>query len=37
MSRVIKIVKGIRNHWKKSAFAAAVITYGVNYVNESSK
>lgn len=31
MSRVIKIVKGVRNNWKKSLFAAGAISYGVNY------
>lgn len=31
MSRVIKVVKGVRNHWKKSLFATGAVAYGVNY------
>lgn len=31
MARVIKIIKGVRNHWKKSVFAAAAVTYGINW------
>ncbi|KAK5644225.1 hypothetical protein RI129_008070 [Pyrocoelia pectoralis] len=34
MAFVIKFVKGVRNHWKKSTFAAIALTYGVNYAKE---
>ncbi|GAB6033280.1 hypothetical protein CHUAL_012880 [Chamberlinius hualienensis] len=31
MSRVISFAKTIRNHWKKSTFAAVCLAYGINY------
>lgn len=31
---LIKVLKGIRNHWKKSAFAAGALAYGISYGNE---
>ncbi|KAB0796513.1 hypothetical protein PPYR_10574 [Photinus pyralis] len=34
MAFVIKFVKGVRNHWKKSIFAAVALTYGCNYAKE---
>uniref|UniRef100_A0A1E1XFA3 Acylglycerol kinase, mitochondrial n=1 Tax=Amblyomma aureolatum TaxID=187763 RepID=A0A1E1XFA3_9ACAR len=37
MSRIVKIVKTLRNHWKKSTFAACLLTYGGWYLNERRK
>ncbi|XP_055708178.1 acylglycerol kinase, mitochondrial [Phlebotomus papatasi] len=37
MSFVIKFAKGVRNHWKKSTFAAALVTYGASYANDKAK
>lgn len=37
MSRVVKIFKTLRNHWKKSTFAACLLTYGGWYLNERHK
>lgn len=37
MARVVKLVKGVRNHWKKSVFGAAAVTYGINYAIEVYK
>ncbi|XP_014601075.1 PREDICTED: acylglycerol kinase, mitochondrial [Polistes canadensis] len=34
MARVLKFFKTIRNNWKKSAFGAAVLSYGVSYSKE---
>ncbi|KAK4887777.1 hypothetical protein RN001_004048 [Aquatica leii] len=34
MAFVVKFVKGVRNHWKKSTFAAFALAYGVNYAKE---
>ncbi|KAF5277852.1 hypothetical protein FQA39_LY06004 [Lamprigera yunnana] len=34
MAFVIKFVKGVRNHWKKSSFAAIALAYGANYAKE---
>lgn len=35
MAFVIKFAKGVRNHWKKSTFAAIAIIYGCNYAKDS--
>lgn len=37
MSRVVKVFKTLRNHWKKSTFAACLLTYGGWYLNERHK
>ncbi|XP_031640699.1 acylglycerol kinase, mitochondrial [Contarinia nasturtii] len=37
MAGITKFVSGIQNHWKKSLFGVAAITYGVNYANEKYK
>lgn len=37
MARVVKLVKVVRNHWKKSLFGAAAVAYGVSYGVESYK
>lgn len=37
MARVIKIVKGIQNHWKKSLFGIAAASYGINYAYANYK
>ncbi|XP_055313373.1 acylglycerol kinase, mitochondrial [Sitodiplosis mosellana] len=37
MARITKLVKGVQNHWKKSLFGVAAITYGINYANEKYK
>ncbi|GLV39922.1 Multi-substrate lipid kinase [Carabus blaptoides fortunei] len=34
MAFVIKFIKGVRNHWKKSTFLAIALAYGTNYTNE---
>lgn len=34
MAFVIKFVKGVRNHWKKSTFAVIALSYGANYTKE---
>ncbi|KAF2896942.1 hypothetical protein ILUMI_09236 [Ignelater luminosus] len=34
MAFVVRFVKGVRNHWKKSTFAAVALTYGINYAKE---
>lgn len=34
MAFVIRFAKGVRNHWKKSAFLASAVTYGISYSNE---
>lgn len=31
---VLKFLKGVRNHWKKSLFAASALAYGASYANE---
>lgn len=31
MSKVVKVVRAVRNNWKKSVFGACALTYGVNY------
>lgn len=33
MAFIIKSVKGVRNHWKKSTFAAGVLAFGLNYAH----
>uniref|UniRef100_A0A1B0CE40 Acylglycerol kinase, mitochondrial n=1 Tax=Lutzomyia longipalpis TaxID=7200 RepID=A0A1B0CE40_LUTLO len=37
MAFVVKFAKSVRNHWKKSTFAAAVICYGASYANDKLK
>nr|XP_037277487.1 acylglycerol kinase, mitochondrial-like [Rhipicephalus microplus] len=37
MSRIVKVFKTLRNHWKKSTFAACLLTYGGWYLNERHK
>uniref|UniRef100_A0A2R5LNC1 Acylglycerol kinase, mitochondrial n=1 Tax=Ornithodoros turicata TaxID=34597 RepID=A0A2R5LNC1_9ACAR len=34
MARLMKILKTLRNHWKKSTFAGCLIAYGASYLNE---
>ncbi|GAB0097024.1 acylglycerol kinase, mitochondrial [Sergentomyia squamirostris] len=34
MAFVIKFAKNVRNHWKKSVFAAALLTYGASYAGD---
>uniref|UniRef100_A0A6B2EEH4 Acylglycerol kinase, mitochondrial n=1 Tax=Phlebotomus kandelakii TaxID=1109342 RepID=A0A6B2EEH4_9DIPT len=37
MAFVVNFAKNVRNHWKKSTFAAALITYGASYANDKIK
>ncbi|KAF5294877.1 hypothetical protein FQR65_LT10675 [Abscondita terminalis] len=34
MAFVVRFIKGVRNHWKKSTFAAFALAYGANYAKE---
>ncbi|KAI4492322.1 hypothetical protein M0802_009832 [Mischocyttarus mexicanus] len=35
MARILKFFQTIRNNWKKSAFGAAALSYGISYSKES--
>ncbi|XP_059620370.1 acylglycerol kinase, mitochondrial [Phlebotomus argentipes] len=37
MAFAVKFAKTVRNHWKKSLFAAALVTYGASYANDTIK
>lgn len=35
MAKMLKFLQTIKNNWKKSAFGAAALSYGVSYSKES--
>lgn len=34
MAKIIRILKTVRNHWKKSTFAFCAVAYGISYVED---